>query len=88
VKGHDRYLKHTDDGTIEMLVDPEWGVPVEVNVVRGQTLVSHTTCSYETGPEGSLLSRSVRGEQRLSKGPFVRIINEVEFTNVRLERRR
>jgi hypothetical protein len=88
VKGHDRYLKHADNSTIEVLADPEWAVPTEINLVRNGSLVSHITCTYEPGAEGSLTTRSVRGEQRMAKGPFTRIISEVEFTNVRLERRR
>jgi hypothetical protein len=88
VDGKDRYLKHERDTVLEVLADPELGLPVEANIVRDGNLVLHTTFSYDEGQVGTVVSRAVRTERRIDSGPFERAITEVQLSNVRAERGR
>jgi hypothetical protein len=86
VRGMDRYVETTADRTTELLADPDWAVPIEVNVVRKGQLQSHAQFTYESGPSGTLVRRGAHVEQRLS--PDVRAVVDVELSGVRLEDRR
>jgi hypothetical protein len=88
VRGFDRYLQPTDDGTTEVLVDADWSVPVEINVMRGGVLQSHTTYSYTPGPGGALVRSRSHSEHLLPEGKGKRLAIDIELTNVLLEERR
>jgi hypothetical protein len=57
VRGLERFVQERDGSTTEVLSDPAWSVPVEVNVVRGGALVSHSVLSYEEDPGVGLVRR-------------------------------
>ncbi len=88
VRGFERYLQSTDDETTEVLVDGEWSVPVEINVMRGGVLESHTTYSYVPGPGGALVRSRSHSEHLLPESNGKRLAIDVELTNVLLEERR
>ena len=89
-KGRDRYLEIKGDDTTEVLIDPTWAVPVEINVARAGALRSHATFTYEPGPGGSMLRKVAHVERAIddeaAKGG--RMVMDVELANVRLEERR
>jgi len=90
-RGHDRYVRSNGDDTIEVLIDPTWAVPVEINVARAGALRSHVTFGYEPGPRGSMLRRSSHVERLMgdgSAGAGARMVTDVELANVQLEERR
>jgi hypothetical protein len=86
VRELDRYVGTVGGARREVLVDPASAVPVEVNVAADGVLVSHTTFDYEPQPDGSLLRRKTRTEQRLSPTSDDRLVSEIELRNVRFER--
>ncbi len=86
VRGLDRFVHDSDDTTTEVLSDPTWSVPVEINVVRGGTLVSHSVLSYDTDPGAGLVRRRIRSEQLLSPESGDRAVVDVELSNIRLGR--
>jgi hypothetical protein len=86
VHGLDRFVETAADRTTELLADPDWAVPVEINVVRNGQLQSHAQFSYDAGPTGTLIRRGAHVEQRLSTD--VRAVVDVELSGVRLEDRR
>jgi hypothetical protein len=88
VKGLDRYVADRDGATTEVLHDPRWGVPVEINVARNGALVSHTTIGYAEDPGAGLSRRRVRYEHALSPESGDRAVADVEFTAIRLDRSR
>jgi hypothetical protein len=89
IRGLDRFLAPAPDGEDEMLVDQEFGVPVEVNRTRKGALVSHTTVGYERTSADAVVRRSMRTEQLLDDGDDAgdRLIADFEFTNLRVERK-
>lgn len=89
-KDRDRYLETKGDDTTEVLVNPTWTVPVEVNVARAGVLQSHATFTYEPGPGGSMLRKVAHVERALhdEAGKGGRMVTDVELANVRLEDRR
>jgi hypothetical protein len=88
VRALDRYLSTRGDETVEVLADPQLALPVEINVVREQTLVSHTTIGYVRGAGGSLIRRSLHMERTLPDASGERTVTDVEVDNVRLEEKR
>jgi hypothetical protein len=88
VRGFERYLQTVDDETTEVLVDADWSVPIEINVMRGGALQSHTTYSYVPGPGGALVRSRSHSEHLLPEGKGKRMAIDVELTNVLLEERR
>lgn len=108
VRGLGRYVRQAvdpDHGTVlhevlhEVLVDEQSAVPVEVNIVRGGALVSHSLFAYERGASGAVVRRGVRVEHLLETGPQAaalarvkglagaRVVSEVSFTDIRLEQK-
>jgi hypothetical protein len=88
VRALDRFLSTRNEETVEVLADPQSALPVEVNVVRGQALVSHTTIGYVRGDGGALIRRALRIEQAVPDGSGERTVTDVAVDNVRLEERR
>jgi hypothetical protein len=104
VRGLARYVRQTadpDQGAVlqEVLVDEHSGVPVELNVVRGGALVSHSLFAYERGASGTVVRRGVRVERLLDAGSRAaslaqveglsgaRVVSEVSYADIRLEQR-
>jgi hypothetical protein len=94
VRGLDRYLQTASDQTVEVLADEDSAVPVEINVLRGGVLLSHTTFVYEPGPQRTLVRRRASVEHAILDTPELpglkdaRLILDVELSNVTLEDRR
>jgi hypothetical protein len=88
LRGLDRYVQTIADETTEVLAHDDWGVPVEINVVRGGVLESHASFSYEAGPAGSLVRRSSHAEHAIKDMKGARMVLDVELANVKLEERR
>jgi hypothetical protein len=88
VRGLDRFVATEADQSREVLVDPSSALPIEMNLMRGGTLVSHRTMRYEAGPGGTLVRRAMRSERLVSPVSGERAVVDTEFTSVRLERRR
>lgn len=86
MRGLERFLQDRDGSTTEVLSDPVWSVPVEVNVVRGGALVSHTVLSYEEDPGVGLVRRRMRSEQLVSPESGNRALVDYELSNIRLGR--
>ena len=85
VGGKDQYVKQQRETVLEVLADPEWGLPVESNVVRDGELVLHTTFVYEPRDTSAMIARSIRTERRIESGPFQRAVTEVLLSNVRAD---
>jgi hypothetical protein len=86
VRGLERFLQNSDGTTTEVLSDPAWAVPVEINVVRGTTLVSHSVLSYDEDPGVGLVRRRIRSEQLLSPESGDRAVVDFELSNITLGR--
>jgi hypothetical protein len=85
-RGLDRFLANADGETTEVLSDPAWGVPVEINVVRDGALVSHTSFGYAEDPGAGRIRRRMRSEHLLSPESGDRSVVDVELSNIRLDR--
>jgi hypothetical protein len=88
VRALDRFVSTHDQETTEVLADPQSALPLEINVVRSQALVSHTTMGYVRGEGGSLIRRSLRIERAIPDTAGERTATDVEINNVRLEEER
>ena len=86
VRGLERYVSNEGAATTEVLLDPVWAVPVEINVVRDGRLVSHSAVSYQEDPGAGLVRRRIRSEQLLSAESGDRASADIEFANIRLDR--
>jgi hypothetical protein len=84
VRGLDRFLHQSSDSTQELLVDPETALPVELNVADRGELVRHATLDYERLAGTALLRRRLRNEQAVAEPNGMRLVTEIELTNVRL----
>jgi hypothetical protein len=74
--------------TTEVLSDPTWAVPVEVNVARDGRLVSHTAIGYLEDPGAGLVRRRMRSELLLSPESGERAVVDFELADIRLTRGR
>jgi hypothetical protein len=86
VRGLERFVQNHDGATTEVLSDPTWSVPVEINVVRDGALVSHSVLSYDEDPGVGLVRRRIRSEQLLSPESGDRALVDFELANIRLAR--
>ncbi len=86
-EGRDCFVRTDGEVMREVLVDPSSAIPVEMNVVRGGALVTHTTFSYAAGTEGSFVRRAVHVEAALPGAEQERRVTDISFTNVRFEQR-
>jgi hypothetical protein len=86
VRGLERFVQSRDGNTTEVLSDPTWSVPVEINVARDGALVSHSILSYDEEPGVGLVRRRIRSEQLLSPESGDRALVDFELSNIRLDR--
>lgn len=86
VNGLERFVSHDGGAMTEVLSDPTWAVPVEINVVRDGALVSHSTLTYAEDPGAGLVRRRIRSELLVSPESGDRAVIDVELANVRLDR--
>jgi len=86
VHGLERFVQDRDGNTTEVLSDPAWSVPVEINVARDGALVSHSILSYDEEPGVGLVRRRIRSEQLLSPESGDRALVDFELSNIRLDR--
>lgn len=77
-----RYRQTRDGVTEDVLVDPAWGVPVEVARTRQDTFEGRVTFEYGSTPSGNLVRRAVRSE-RVIDARGRRAIMAMQFSNVR-----
>lgn len=87
IRGLDRFERTEGNRRYEMLVDPTSAVLVEVNVVQDSVLLSHRTIGYGVLADGTLVKHVVRSERLDPRGER-RLVTSIEFSNIRLERRR
>jgi hypothetical protein len=85
-KGLDNYVSMSGADRINVLADPDAGVPVSMSISRDGALKAHTTFAYTRRADSTLVRRSVRSQHRLADD--MRAVTDIEFTNVRLEQRR
>jgi hypothetical protein len=86
VRGLDRFVSMDGGAATEVLSDPRWAVPVEINVVRDGALVSHNTLRYVEDPGAGLVRSSMRSEQLVSPESGDRAVVDIAFANIRLDR--
>jgi hypothetical protein len=86
IRGLDRFVTNAGGATTEVLADPAWAVPVEINVARNGLLVSQTVVGYEQDPGAGLVRRRIHSEQLLSAESGDRAVADVEFSSIRLDR--
>lgn len=85
-RGLERFVSHRDGATTEVLTDPGWAVPVEINVARDGRLVSHTVIGYLEDPGAGLVRRRMRSELLVSPESGDRAVIDVELADIRLTR--
>jgi len=85
-RGLERFIANANGETTEVLSDPAWAVPVEINVVRDGALVSHSTFSYTEDPGAGRVRRRMRSEHLVSPESGDRSVVDVELSNIRLDR--
>jgi hypothetical protein len=85
-KGLDSYVSMSGANRINLLADPEAGVPLSMSVSRDGALNGHTMFAYTRRADSTLVRRSVRSQHRLAND--TRAVTDIELTNVRLEQRR
>jgi hypothetical protein len=88
VRALDRFVSTHDQDTTEVLADPQSALPLEINVVRNQALLSHATMGYVRGEGGALIRQSLRIERAIPDAAGERTATDVEINNVRLEEKR
>jgi hypothetical protein len=86
-KALDRYLRVDGQRVRELLVEPATAVPVEINVMSGGVLQSHTTLQYSSAPDGSRVKRGLHVEAIRQGAPEERDVTDVAFENPRFEQR-
>jgi hypothetical protein len=87
VRGLDRFLSQAADSVHELLVDPETALPVEINVAEHGALVRHATLEYEPVAGAALLRRRIRNEEVAGDADGVRLVTDIELSNVRFTER-
>jgi hypothetical protein len=85
VGGLTRYLQHRGDVSEELLADPESALPVEVNVMRQDTLEGRITIDYDAARNSHLVLRRLQSEQLIDARSGRRSIVAVQFSNVAVE---
>jgi hypothetical protein len=86
VNGLERFVSRDGGTTTEVLSDPSWAVPVEINVIRDGALVSHSTLTYAEDPGAGLVRRRIRSELLVAPESGDRAVIDVELANLRLDR--
>ena len=84
VRGLDRFLEHAGKTVRELLVNPEFSLPVELSVAENGQLMRHATFDYEFHDATTLLRRRARTEHVLPESGGMRLITEVELSDVAL----
>ena len=87
VRGLDRFLSTVEDGSVEILVDPQIDVIREWNLIRKGELEARGSALYEGADNDLLLRRNSRVERKLPNGNGSRMTTEVDLTNVHFESR-
>jgi hypothetical protein len=87
LRGMDRFLIAIQEGSVEILIDPELNVIREWNLVKKGELDARGSSEYDAGSGDMYLRRKARVERLLPNGSGNRMTTEVELTNVRFESR-
>jgi hypothetical protein len=85
-KGLDSYVSMSGADRVNVLADPDAGVPVSMTVSRDGVLRTHTAFGFTRRADNVLVRRSVHAQHRLEND--TRAVSDIEFANVRLEQRR
>jgi hypothetical protein len=82
----DRFLARHGRETHEILVDPDASLPVEVNTLRDDALVAHTTLAYAPYAGGVLARRLLHAEAAMPGSTAGdRLVTDVEMTHLSVE---
>ena len=85
VNGKARHLRMSEDGTaVEYLVDERSGLLTEINAAKSGRLVSRTTYSYSSLPDGRMFVSRKRTENTLPLRPGHRVVTQSSYSNVRV----
>lgn len=87
LRGMDRFLIAIQEGSVEILIDPELNVIREWNLVKKGELDARGSSEYDASSGDMYLRRKARVERLLPNGSGNRMTTEVELTNVRFESR-
>lgn len=85
LRGLDRFLSAVGTRSREVLADPIWSLPREINAADRSRLVGQRLVLYANGPTGALIRRLVHSARPAPGEPGARYVTEMEFTNTRLE---
>jgi hypothetical protein len=80
----DRYLVRRGRVVEEVLVGPETGLPVEMNILEGGALVEHHRFEYDAIPGGGFVRRMARSESAVPGTPGQRLVSVTTVADVRL----
>jgi hypothetical protein len=86
VRGLDQFVSRSADRFEEILVHPQLGVPMEINLLTNGALTRRTLFKYDESSNGVALLRSVRYESAVD-GSGARRVSELQYNNLQLERR-
>ncbi len=87
LRGLDRFVTAVEDGSVEILIDPQTNVIREWNLVKKGELEARGSSAYELAAGDTLLRRNARVERLLPNGSGSRMATEVDLANVRFESR-
>ena len=87
LRGLDRFVTAVEDGSVEILIDPQTNVIREWNLVKKGELEARGSSAYELAAGDTLLRRNARVERLLPNGTGSRMTTEVDLANVRFESR-
>jgi hypothetical protein len=85
VRGHTQYLRRTGEDVEELLYDAALGIPVELNVMRGDVLKARIAFDYVEQHGRGLVRRGIRSEAVLNDDGD-RAVTTTAFANVVVER--
>ena len=83
LRGMDRFLMAVEDGSVEVLIDPDTSVIREWNLVRKGELEARGSSVYDVASGDMLVRRKSKVERLLPNGGGNRMSTEVDFANVR-----
>lgn len=81
VRGFSQYLRRSGENVEELLYDPALGIPVELNVMRGNALQGHMAFDYVEWQGRGLVRRGIRSEAVLNDDGH-RAVTITAFANV------
>jgi len=87
LRGMERFLMAVEDGSVEVLIDPDTNVIREWNLVKKGELEARGSSVYDLASGDMLVRRKSKVERLLPNGGGNRMSTEVDLANVRFESR-